>query len=431
MTETKRNEAIFHDQMQSVYRQCHDKLKEVIRRDSIMTTNIALLRGLLERGSASGNIGNVTFTPNNQSKRIKDRTHQNAFKLVEFVDYMPTWNARASKIDAKSSYLFQLLKLFDANEEKRTRQKQAGHEKDLSNIYIWNLNYLRICLMRYLRCIIDNNSDNQNLTLSGRQLLIAVNVVCKLVDWHYDEQQLRNFGWKYRGQYNGWVKRHELMIANKLVGQSPSLLFFNNHGTAEWKSLPILTQDDTNVYIKTMQYIVQQHLQEVRIEHVETIERLAVKYLEQIIVRLEALSVLYPKYGAEIVRIQFDDGKYIDDFWPGTNNKSLFVNRMLYNIKKIKNKRESAKNSDIGIQLYNSIYVWGIEYLVVCLMRLMYMHLHLEKGSDRLPYLNMVTDILRCSFQHFRLVSGLYSLQNLLRPNNVNPKTQFKLEYAS
>jgi hypothetical protein len=430
MAETKRNEENFRAQMEAVNKMCHDKLKEVIQRDSPLTINIKELGELLERGSASGNIGNVTFKSQTYSKRIKDRTAQNSFKLVQFVDYIPIWNARASKIDATVSYLYQLLQLFRVNEEKRTLQKQDGHERDWSKIYIWNLNYLRICLMRYLRCIIANNSDNQTLTLNGRKLLTTVNIVCKLVDWRYDAQYLRNIGWKYRVHYTGWVKRHELMIGKKLVGQSPTLLFFKNHGTAQWKPLPTLSQHDTEVYTTTMQYVVQQHLQDVPITKVKEMETSAVDHLQGIIVRLEALSVSYPKYHAEIVRMHFDNGKYIDDIWPGTNNKPLFVKMMLYNIKKMKTKRESAKISDTGIQLYSSIYVWGIEYLVVCLMRLMYMHLHFEKGTDRLMYMNTVTDILKLSFQYHRLVSGLYSLQNLLRPNNVKPTTQLKLEYT-
>jgi hypothetical protein len=140
---------------------------------------------------------------------------------------------------------------------------------------------------------------------------------------------------------------------------------------------------------------------------------------------LADLGKLPQKYGVEKIRIDSDDGKYFDDIWPvihtispEPNVRTLFVDRILHLINKLTAWRESAQPSANGVKCYSIIYVWNIQYLVVCLTRLMYIHLAYDTpGQNKTLYMNNLQNIRQSLFKYSSYVSGLYDVQILLMPS--------------
>lgn len=460
MNETKRNEENFRVQMESVYKMCHTKLMNDLQHDKPFTTNIKNIIVLLQAATTSADRsirmksarGYVIVEQNKQSKQVeyndvKGNTSSKKIVLT-FMDYTPRWQVPTNNTKTTEiPYVKQLMVFLNDIEARRAGQVEP-YKNDFSKKYVWNLNYLRICLMRYFQCIIENNSEDQALISNGMELVSIVHVLCKLVDSYYYQQRLTKFGWRYKGQSPSWIRKHELMISNKLVGENPTLLFFDNTGTFKPRKMTDLTEINRTYYLHTMQYIVRQHCEIIFMKNAIPMEQSAVNFLDTINRRLQDLSSIYPRYGVESVKMDWGLGhdSYFNDIWPEIHTQTrektdgtLYVQRILrLYVTKMKAKHDQMEQNnthgtnicDPGFKLYNSMSVWRAEYLVVCMMRLMYVHLSLEPHGDlRSNYVARVADIWKLSFSYWRLVSGLYNFQNLLMPRKFKPNAQYKLEY--
>ncbi len=143
--------------------------------------------------------------------------------------------------------------------------------------------------------------------------------------------------------------------------------------------------------------------------------------LQRILGRLESLKT-GPRYIIKRER-NFVKNSF-RDIWPSTgvphrghDDKFYFVNRVEYNLLKSKGKlTASHKTLLVGGMVfapcYSSAYVWNVEFLVVCLMRLLYHHVSQPAFiSETDQYAQQLRGILELSFRYWQCVRAVYLVQ--------------------
>jgi hypothetical protein len=131
------------------------------------------------------------------------------------------------------------------------------------------------------------------------------------------------------------------------------------------------------------------------------------------------------QYRVNSSRIEFVDGKYFNDIWPklNKNNKQIgekcnYLARVLYNIRKIDSLKDNTTDK------YSRVQIWMIEYLCVCLMKLLYYHIliHPNPQDQSIEYIQVT---LKLSFEWWQVANSIREFEHFETPKRKHAQNKY------
>jgi hypothetical protein len=359
------------------------------------------------------------------TEQIPKQFQKNNGGAVAFTDFWP-----ASEMNG-IPYAQTVLDWFEANEQHRHQ-----HEDKYSQTYAWNLNYTRICVMRFLLYMLQLQQQQQaifyvNQVDAVRIILTELTSLCRYVKWVLDKQYMETVGWRYKPG-SAWVWSDDYVRTRDLCASDrdapdvpPKLLFFNNEGTMRMgRDLRKMEQPRWTIYKRIISEMVTQIFVPVHVGNTFLQAFAAEGLFQEILKQLELLKVCTPQYIIQREPRPFVRNRF-RDIWPSSgkpfrgHKEFIFVNRVEWNILKSNAKlNASVKRLPIADNgnlrpCYSMAYVWNVEFLVVCLMRLLYHHLSQPQWNQTQadPFVQRLATILQISFRYWQCVRGVYLVQ--------------------
>ncbi len=280
--------------------------------------------------------------------------------------------------------------------------------------------------------ILDGHITAKSTDVCKQQLIaIMTNMIalCKLVNLSSNNLYLSKIGWRYRKYtLDSPVRQYELKVCDTMTRNGYTLNFFKSCRVVApcppYFESQMMSREKQKVYTEQMRNACDLQFEIVCVTNItERMRSLMQKQVE--IFRLLHQRQDTIQYRVNSSRIDFVDGKYFNDIWPkaNKNNKQIgekcnYLARVLYNIRKIDSLKGNTTDQ------YSRVQIWMIEYLCVCLMKLLYYHI-LICSNPQDQSIEYIQVMLKLSFEWWQVANSIREFEHFETPKRKDTQNKY------